>query len=223
MPTREAAVSAKNAFMEYACRPAQGSRGATGHSDRPRPDDRVIAEAARLIDGARFPVVIAGGGVHGSDAGEALLRFAENAVVPVATTNMGKGAIAETHPLQKNLGLLGSTSQYTWSRARGAVSKPNCRDRKPFRQLRGHPPRSLNSHELARCVRLFWMAGRLRSVRSPRFGIRLLRSSDFLARRTQRERMAARARFDNRHSAFLVGSIVTANLPALYRRFAFRR
>lgn len=74
--------------------------------DRPRPDDRVIAEAARLIDGARFPVVIAGGGVHGSDAGEALLRFAENAVVPVATTNMGKGAIPETHPLA--IGVIGN-------------------------------------------------------------------------------------------------------------------
>ncbi|WFP75423.1 acetolactate synthase catalytic subunit [Mesorhizobium sp. WSM4906] len=74
--------------------------------DRPRPDDRMIAEAAALIDNARFPVVIAGGGVHGSGAGEALLRFAEKAAAPVATTNMGKGAIPETHPLA--MGVIGN-------------------------------------------------------------------------------------------------------------------
>jgi acetolactate synthase I/II/III large subunit len=73
---------------------------------RPRPDDSIIAEAARLIDGARFPVVIAGGGTHSSAEGEALLRFAENAVAPVATTSMGKGAIPETHPLA--MGVIGN-------------------------------------------------------------------------------------------------------------------
>jgi acetolactate synthase I/II/III large subunit len=46
--------------------------------DRPRPDDSIIAEAARLIDGARFPVVIAGGGTHNTAGGVA--PFAENAV-----------------------------------------------------------------------------------------------------------------------------------------------
>ncbi|MET4071365.1 thiamine pyrophosphate-dependent acetolactate synthase large subunit-like protein [Bradyrhizobium sp. S3.2.6] len=74
--------------------------------DRPRPGDTMIAEAARLIDGARFPVVIAGGGVLNSGAGNALLRFAEKAATPVATTNMGKGAIPETHPLA--MGVIGN-------------------------------------------------------------------------------------------------------------------
>ncbi|MER9658186.1 thiamine pyrophosphate-dependent enzyme, partial [Mesorhizobium sp. M0152] len=74
--------------------------------DRPRPKDSAIIEAARLIDGARFPVVIAGGGVHGSGAGAALLHFAEKAVAPVATTSMGKGAIPETHPLA--MGVIGN-------------------------------------------------------------------------------------------------------------------
>jgi acetolactate synthase-1/2/3 large subunit len=64
-----------------------------------------ISKAAKLIDTARFPIVIAGGGVHSSAAGDALLRFAEKAAVPVATTNMGKGAIPETHPLA--LGVIG--------------------------------------------------------------------------------------------------------------------
>lgn len=74
--------------------------------DRPRPDDGIIREAARLIDCARLPIVIAGGGVHGSNACEALLRFAEKAAVPVATTSMGKGAIPETHPLA--MGVIGN-------------------------------------------------------------------------------------------------------------------
>jgi acetolactate synthase I/II/III large subunit len=74
--------------------------------DRPRPGDDLIGEAARLIDRSRFPMVIAGGGVHGSDAGEALLRFAEKAAAPVATTSMGKGAIPETHPLA--MGVIGN-------------------------------------------------------------------------------------------------------------------
>ena len=64
----------------------------------------VIAEATRLIDGARFLVIISGGGVHGSGANEALRRFAERAVWPVATTSMGKGAIPETHPLAMGRG-----------------------------------------------------------------------------------------------------------------------
>lgn len=74
--------------------------------DRPRPDDRTITEAAQLIELARLPVVIAGGGVHGSGACEALLRFAEKAAAPVATTNMGKGAMPETHPLA--MGVIGN-------------------------------------------------------------------------------------------------------------------
>ena len=74
--------------------------------DRPRPDDATIAEAAILIDSARFPVVIAGGGVHSSGAGEALLRFAEKVAAPIATTTMGKGAIPETHPLA--MGVVGN-------------------------------------------------------------------------------------------------------------------
>ncbi|TPJ77168.1 acetolactate synthase catalytic subunit [Mesorhizobium sp. B2-6-2] len=74
--------------------------------DRPRPDDGVIVEAAKLINDARLPIVIAGGGVHSSGAGEALLRFAEKATAPVATTSMGKGAIPETHPLA--MGVIGN-------------------------------------------------------------------------------------------------------------------
>ncbi|MBC7991500.1 MAG: acetolactate synthase catalytic subunit, partial [Luteimonas sp.] len=67
--------------------------------DRPRPCAQAVAKAAGLIAMARAPVVIAGGGVHVSGAVQALVRLSDRAHLPVATTNMGKGAIDETAAL----------------------------------------------------------------------------------------------------------------------------
>jgi acetolactate synthase-1/2/3 large subunit len=69
------------------------------------PLDRVLADPARIdeaadaLAGARRPLVVAGGGVHLSGAADALARLVETAQLPVMTTVMGKGAIAEDHPL----------------------------------------------------------------------------------------------------------------------------
>jgi len=79
--------------------PHRTARLASWPIDQPRPPDAAISAAADLIANAAAPVLIAGGGIHASDASAALLRFAEAAAIPVTTTNMGKGAIAETHPL----------------------------------------------------------------------------------------------------------------------------
>jgi len=73
--------------------------------DRTLPVPERIDEAARLIADADLPVVIAGGGVHGSQATAALARLQQDASLPVGTTMMGKGAVDETHPL--SLGLVG--------------------------------------------------------------------------------------------------------------------
>ncbi|WEX07255.1 acetolactate synthase catalytic subunit [Chelativorans sp. AA-79] len=67
--------------------------------DRPGADPAAIAQAADLLAGARAPLIIAGGGIHVSDAAEALAALQESASLPVATTSMGKGAVSETHPL----------------------------------------------------------------------------------------------------------------------------
>ncbi|MHA6345641.1 acetolactate synthase catalytic subunit [Roseivivax sp. CAU 1761] len=72
--------------------------------DRMGADPARVAEAAALLAGAERPVVIAGGGVHGSGAVAELGRLQELGL-PVATTVMGKGAVAETHPL--SLGVVG--------------------------------------------------------------------------------------------------------------------
>jgi acetolactate synthase-1/2/3 large subunit len=67
--------------------------------DRPRPAAEAVARAADLIANAKSPLIIAGGGVHVSDAVEELAQLQERAYIPVATTNMGKGAVDETAQL----------------------------------------------------------------------------------------------------------------------------
>jgi acetolactate synthase-1/2/3 large subunit len=67
--------------------------------DRVAPDPAQVERAAELLANARAPIVFAGGGVHLSGAAEALARLQEAASLPVATTNMGKGATDESHPL----------------------------------------------------------------------------------------------------------------------------
>lgn len=67
--------------------------------DRPRPVAEAVEKAASLLAKAEAPVVIAGGGVHVSDATAALAEFIQVSQIPVATTNMGKGTVDETGEL----------------------------------------------------------------------------------------------------------------------------
>jgi acetolactate synthase-1/2/3 large subunit len=70
---------------------------------RCRPDAASIERAARLLAEARRPILLAGGGVHLSQAAEALAAFADALNLPVAHTMTGKGAIACTSPLSAGL------------------------------------------------------------------------------------------------------------------------
>ncbi|MCR5154832.1 MAG: 3D-(3,5/4)-trihydroxycyclohexane-1,2-dione acylhydrolase (decyclizing), partial [Lachnospiraceae bacterium] len=63
--------------------------------------------AAALIKGKKKPLVIVGGGVRYSEAGEEVLRFCEKFNIPYAETQSGKSATKTSHPL--NLGGLGVT------------------------------------------------------------------------------------------------------------------
>jgi acetolactate synthase-1/2/3 large subunit len=73
--------------------------------DRPVADPAAIEAAADLLANAKAPLIIAGGGIHISDASRELAALQEMASLPVATTAMGKGAVSETHPL--SLGVVG--------------------------------------------------------------------------------------------------------------------
>jgi len=70
---------------------------------RIRPDGDELARAASLIAGARRPLILAGGGVHLSQAYAALQTFAQGHNIPVAHTMSGKGSLACTHPLSAGL------------------------------------------------------------------------------------------------------------------------
>jgi acetolactate synthase-1/2/3 large subunit len=72
---------------------------------RCRPDAASIARAATLIADAKRPIILAGGGVHLSNAAAVLTGFANSLNIPVAHTMTGKGAIACSEPL--NAGLFG--------------------------------------------------------------------------------------------------------------------
>ncbi|WP_375498480.1 acetolactate synthase large subunit [uncultured Jatrophihabitans sp.] len=63
------------------------------------PSDAQVARAAEILRTARNPVVLAGHGAARSDAGAALLRFAEQLDVSVATTFHGKGVFPDDHRL----------------------------------------------------------------------------------------------------------------------------
>ncbi|MDS1140078.1 thiamine pyrophosphate-binding protein [Pusillimonas sp. SM2304] len=68
-------------------------------SRRTRPAGQDVEQAAKLIAGAKRPLLLVGGGIHISQASDALLTLARNEGIPVAHTMSGKGAIACTDPL----------------------------------------------------------------------------------------------------------------------------
>jgi len=71
----------------------------------PKPKKEPIEEALKLINKAKSPVIIMGGGVILSKAEKLLLEFAELMSLPVITTYMAKGGIPDAHPL--NAGQVG--------------------------------------------------------------------------------------------------------------------
>ncbi len=64
-----------------------------------------LQAAAKLINKSRRPVFMVGHGAVLSGAGEAIVRLAKKAGVPVVNTLLGKGAVSETHEF--NLGMVG--------------------------------------------------------------------------------------------------------------------
>lgn len=74
---------------------------------RARGDADSLRRAAEMIDTARHPLIIAGGGVIYSEATEALARFAAQTGIAVAETQAGKGSLCYDHA--QSLGAMGVT------------------------------------------------------------------------------------------------------------------
>ena len=67
--------------------------------ERRVPDPQRIIEAVRLLRAAERPMIIAGGGVHYSEAWKALEDFSTKFGIPVSETFAGKGAMRNPSPL----------------------------------------------------------------------------------------------------------------------------
>jgi 3D-(3,5/4)-trihydroxycyclohexane-1,2-dione acylhydrolase (decyclizing) len=74
---------------------------------RQRADVGMLRRAAQLIRESKTPIVVAGGGVHYSEANEALARFADQTGIAVGETQAGKAALLHDHP--QSLGAIGVT------------------------------------------------------------------------------------------------------------------
>ena len=66
---------------------------------RPEPELSRVREAVQLLARAERPIIIAGGGVTHSQAGAALVEFAEKLSIPVATSLNAKETFPYDHPL----------------------------------------------------------------------------------------------------------------------------
>ncbi len=87
--------------------PADFFKRRVWHMDRRPLSKPQLDRALELIRAARRPLVICGGGVRYSEAGEALKAFCEQSGIPFSETQAGKGVLPWNHPL--NLGGIGVT------------------------------------------------------------------------------------------------------------------
>jgi 3D-(3,5/4)-trihydroxycyclohexane-1,2-dione acylhydrolase (decyclizing) len=74
---------------------------------RTNPDSYEVQDAAKLILRKKKPMVIVGGGVRYSEAGDTVREFCEKFQIPFAETQSGKSVIPSSHAL--NLGGVGVT------------------------------------------------------------------------------------------------------------------
>jgi 3D-(3,5/4)-trihydroxycyclohexane-1,2-dione acylhydrolase (decyclizing) len=84
------------------------------HIERRPPDAAAFARAIELINAARRPLIVAGGGVIYSGATDALRAFVDRSGIPVAETQAGKGSLPFDHPLA--LGAIGATGTFAANR-----------------------------------------------------------------------------------------------------------
>ncbi|MCO5066654.1 MAG: thiamine pyrophosphate-binding protein [Rhizobiaceae bacterium] len=75
----------------------------SAQSRRTRAEAAAVVQVAKLLRDAKRPMLLVGGGIHISQACDALLKLAEEHAIPVAHTMSGKGGIPCVHPLSAGL------------------------------------------------------------------------------------------------------------------------
>ncbi len=89
---------------------------------RIRPDRREVELAAAALAGASKPIIIAGGGVHWSEAEPALRAFVDAHQIPVVETVAGRTSLPSSHPLNAGtVGVTGCTSANALAREADVV------------------------------------------------------------------------------------------------------
>ncbi len=79
---------------------------------QPHATKEQIAKAMAMLNDAKRPLIIAGGGVINADAADLLVRFAEITGVPVIPTLMAWGVIPDDHPLMAGMVGLQTAHRY---------------------------------------------------------------------------------------------------------------
>jgi acetolactate synthase I/II/III large subunit len=111
----EGQIDAEEADMEPLVEP----QFAHAPAFRPQPDEASVGAALKILQEAKRPVIVAGGGVRASDAGSDLVALAEALQIPVATSLNGKDVIPGNHPLA--VGVVGTYSRESANRVVNAA------------------------------------------------------------------------------------------------------
>jgi len=74
------------------------------------PDKESIKDAAKMINSAKKPYILAGHGIQIAGAQDVFKEFVEKTGIPVGSTIHGMGSISEDHPL--HMGMLGMHGNY---------------------------------------------------------------------------------------------------------------
>ena len=79
---------------------------------KPKATVRQIEKALAMLNDAKRPLIVAGGGIINADASDLLVQFAEATGVPVIPTLMGWGTIPDDHPLWAGMCGLQTSHRY---------------------------------------------------------------------------------------------------------------
>jgi acetolactate synthase-1/2/3 large subunit len=98
---------AQMAMLDYSYEPCVGIRS---YEPVPESDRDIVEEAAKLINTAKKPMILAGHGILLSKAEKELIELAETAQIPVACTLLGLSVMPDNHELY--MGMLGMHGNY---------------------------------------------------------------------------------------------------------------